>query len=55
MPANGVGNNRLLIDRLRRADDGATPRMVKILGRAETMGDLLPRRTAVGMGPCNVV
>ena len=25
MPANGVGNNRLLIDRLRRADDGATP------------------------------
>ena len=23
--ANGVGNNRVLIDRLRRADDGATP------------------------------
>jgi hypothetical protein len=35
--------------------------MVQILERAETMGDLLPRRTPVGkrytsnVGPCNVV
>ena len=40
-------------------------RMVKVFERAETMGDVLPRRTAVGkrygkryasnVGPCNVV